>query len=114
MILPFTIETRVSVDGRSLPGASDPFNTDDIVGVRHRAPDPRYGPNGAYIDVGDSRGRNIHGGGSSLSAPFSDYQGWRATFGCTRSQNIDVINLGRRIEDFRQKYPNVKIPYTRN
>ena len=111
---PFTIETRVRVDSHSLPGAGDPFETDDIVGVRHRAPDPRYGPNGAYIDVGDSRSRNIHGGGSSLSVPYADQQGWRATFGCTRGQNIDVINLGRRIEDFQQRHPDVSIPYTRN
>ena len=34
-------------------------------------------------------GLGIHGGGTGLSQPFSQHQGWEATYGCMRMQNID-------------------------
>lgn len=53
-----------------------------------------------YIVTGDSRGRDIHGGGSGCPDPFADYQGWRVTYGCLRMQNIDGQELSRlMIED---------------
>lgn len=115
--LPLTIQTRNGVDRRRLPGAQDPFSTPDVY-VRHRAPSKSYGPNGAYIETGDSRHRNIHGGGSCPNNNRGDSQaprqGWCVTMGCTRGQNEDVINLGVKIEDFQSNHPGVPIPYTRN
>lgn len=49
--------------GCALPGAQDAFSTPNVR-VRYRVPSKSYGPNGAYIDTGDTRHRNIHGGGS--------------------------------------------------
>lgn len=46
-----------------------------------------------YITTGDPRGRDIHGGGSGLNEPFSDYQGWQPTLGCLRMQNADGVEL---------------------
>jgi len=42
-----------------------------------------------YIDTGDCRGRDIHGGGSGLKDPYLSQQGWRPTYGCLRMQNGD-------------------------
>jgi len=56
--IPFTIQTRNGVDRRALPGAQDAFSTPNVR-VRYRAPSKSYGPNGAYIDTGDIRHRNI-------------------------------------------------------
>ena len=52
-----------------------------------------------YISTGDARGRDIHGGGSDLSDPFADYQGWEGTYGCLRMQNKDGQELSRLIID---------------
>lgn len=38
-------------------------------------------------------GIGSHGGGSGLSNPFGDYQGWVVTHGCIRFQNKDLENL---------------------
>lgn len=115
--IPFTIQTRNGVDRRALPGAQDAFST-PAVRVRYRAPSKSYGPNGAYIDTGDTRHRNIHGGGSCQNNNFGDSQaprqGWCVTLGCTRGQNEDVINLGIQLEDFQRRYPGTPIPYTRH
>lgn len=114
--IPFSIQTRNGVDRRALPGAQDAFSTPDVR-VRYRAPSKSFGPNGAYIDTGDTRHRNIHGGGSCPNNNFGDSQaprqGWCVTLGCTRGQNEDVINLGIQIEDFKRRYPGTPIPYTR-
>ena len=50
-----------------------------------------------YIHTGDERGRDIHGGGSSLSDPYADRQGWLCTYGCLRMQNEDIIELSKRM-----------------
>jgi len=111
--IPFTITTRNEVYPSSREGANDPFTTDDVAVLPYTG-DPRaYGPSGAYIDTGDSRGRDIHGGGSSLQNPLAPKQGWQPTFGCTRGQNEDVIEMGNRIQDFQSQHPNAAIPYSR-
>ena len=109
---PYTIETRNNVTRDSLPGSSDAFNTNDVTSVDNIR-SPSYGPEGAYIDTGDPRGRDIHGGGSSLPDPYAPRQGWRPTKGCTRGQNEDIQELNRRINDFKKRHPKVKIPYRR-
>jgi hypothetical protein len=72
-----------------------------------------YEPDGSYIDTGDLRGRDIHGGGSRLRDPFAPQQGWVPTKGCIRGQNKDVKKLGEAIDDFKRNNPGVQIPYTR-
>jgi RHS repeat-associated protein len=109
---PFTIETRTDVASDSLPGAQDPFTTPDVTPI-NSINSPAYGPPGAYIDTGDPRGRDIHGGGSGLPNPYAASQGWVPTRGCTRGQNEEVQELNRRVGDFRQRHPGVQIPYTR-
>jgi RHS repeat-associated protein len=95
------IETRVRPCPGSLPGAGGGFSS--IVklysdNAKRDEGRKEFGP--AVIDVGDPRGRHIHGGSSNrnITDPFADYQFapgqiWTCTYGCTRSQNIDVINL---------------------
>ena len=114
-----TIETQNKVDSRSKPGANDPYSTPNIKGVvsdSAHADKPEYGPAGAFINTGDSRGRAIHGGGSGLTdgTTFDDKQSkLMPTFGCTRGFNADVINLGKSITSFQQANPDVQIPYER-
>jgi hypothetical protein len=112
------IETRNDVMRGSAAGADGPFSTHNVVGVRPPyGGDPRsYGPPGAYIDTGDSRGRNIHGGGNNsrlIPDPFAPRQGWLATEGCTRGQNEDVISLGGVITAFQHLNRGVAVPYVR-
>lgn len=38
-------------------------------------------------------GIGIHGGGTGLTNPFSDYQGWQVTHGCIRLQNAPLDHL---------------------
>jgi RHS repeat-associated protein len=109
---PITIETHVDITGDALPGAGDPFTTPNV-NVIDVVNDPRFGPPGAYINTGDIRGRDIHGGGTGLDDPYAPQQGWVRTPGCTRGQNEDVIRLGDAIQDFQQRNPGVLIPYTR-
>lgn len=52
-----------------------------------------------YISTGDERGRDIHGGGSSLPNPYAPYQGWRCTYGCLRMQNADGEELAGMIQE---------------
>jgi hypothetical protein len=97
-------------------GAGDPYRTHNIVGVSNRhAGEPAFGPAGAFIDTGDyPRGRDIHGGGTSLgSQAFDPQQPLTPTRGCTRGHNEDVINLGIAITNFQQANPDVWIPYIR-
>jgi hypothetical protein len=111
------IQTKNDVSSKAKAGADEPFSTSKIVGAsnRHGGDNPAYGPEGAFIDVGDTaRGREIHGGGSGLPDPFADRQGWKATMGCTRGQNEDVIKLGQAITDFQKANPGVTIPYVRD
>ncbi len=109
--VPFAIRTRNKVTKSSKSGADGNYSTDDIkvISVKSKA----FGPKGAYINTSDPRKRHIHGGGSGSDNPFADYQGWYPTYGCTRGQNKDVIELGKRILEFRKNYPEVKIPYER-
>jgi len=109
---PITIETHVDVTSDSLPGAGDAFTTPNVR-VLDFINDPQFGPPGAYIDTGEIRGRDIHGGGSGLVNPYAPRQGWEATRGCTRGQNEDVQRLGDAIQGFQQRNPGVQIPYTR-
>jgi len=114
-VITVQIATRVDVDKRADPGAGDPYRTDDIVGVSNRhAGERAYGPAGAFIDTGDPRRRQIHGGGGhGVDDPLAPRQGWSKTFGCTRGQNEDVINLGDAISSFQEDDPQVPIPYIR-
>jgi hypothetical protein len=108
-----SIETRNDIDKqRSLPGAQDPFTTPDVTPI-DTINSPSYGPPGAYINTGDPRGRDIHGGGSSLPDPFAPRQGWLPTYGCTRGQNEDVQALAKSINEFKKTHKGVKIPYVR-
>jgi hypothetical protein len=53
-----------------------------------------------YISTGDSRGRDIHGGGSACEDPYADYQELYPTYGCLRMYNKDGIELSNlMIED---------------
>lgn len=52
-----------------------------------------------YINTGDPRGRDIHGGGSSLPDPYASRQGWLCTYGCLRMQNEDGEELSRMMID---------------
>jgi hypothetical protein len=108
-----TIRSLVKVDHRSKPGAAGPFDSQvvgQIKGLRSRA----YGPVGAQINTGDSRGRWIHGGGSSLGIhAYDPNQRLTPTFGCTRACNIDVQRLGREITSFQTANPSTAIPYSR-
>jgi hypothetical protein len=111
-----TIETRndVVVSPKVPPDAGGPFSTHSVVGVSNKhAGEDGYGPAGALIDVGDSRHRYVHGGGTGLADPMAPQQGWKPTLGCTRGQNGDVIKLGNAVTQFQQANPNVLIPYAR-
>ena len=114
-----TIQTQNKVDSRSKPGANNPYSTDNVVGVKTdaaHADRPEYGPKGAFIDTGDSRGRAIHGGGSGLTdgTALGDRQSkLMPTYGCTRGFNDDVIKLGNAITSFQQSNPGTPIPYDR-
>lgn len=113
---PFTIETRNGVDSqRSLPGADDPYSTPNVTVVDEppNGNTKSYGPNGAYLDTGDPRGRDIHGGGSCSKDPTADRQGWCVTLGCTRAQNEDLIEFNQKILQFQKEFPGTPIPYTR-
>jgi len=113
---PTTIETRNKVTRNSNPGANDPYKTGDVhvVQTMPERLQKSYGPGGAYIDTGDSRGRDIHGGGGKTrEEAIKPRQGWRPTKGCTRGQNEDVIKLGKEILEFQRRFPGVKIPYER-
>ena len=107
------IETHNDVAKSAKPGADAPYKS-DVAGVSNRHwESAAYGPKGAFIDTGDSRGRDIHGGGTGLADPLAPQQGWKPTLGCTRGQNEDVINLGNAITQFQQANPGVVIPYVR-
>lgn len=110
---PVTIPTRNDVVRSANPGATDPYTTPDTNWISRGTRSRAYGPDGAYIDTGDPRGRDIHGGGSRLRDPFAPEQGWAPTQGCTRGQNEDVRRLGEAIADFKRRHPGVPIPYTR-
>ncbi len=111
---PFTIETRNKIISSSAPGADDPFETEDVNVIDTVTNHKSFGPDGAYIDTGDPRGRDIHGGGgANEKEAIKARQGWRPTFGCTRGQNKDVIKLADEIRKFQQRHPAAKIPYSR-
>jgi RHS repeat-associated protein len=71
--------------------------------------DPRFGE--WYIDTGDARGRDIHGGGTGLPDEYAPYQGWVPTWGCIRMQNQDIEDLVRIIQEYRQNNPGVSIDF---
>jgi hypothetical protein len=113
-MLPMTIDTLTKAVRGSKKGADAPYSTRNIVGTMHRGNDVRYGVDGAYIKTGDSRGRDVHGGGSGLHEHYKDpNQPLIPTAGCTRGHNQDIINLGNRIKEFQQAHPGVPIPYDR-
>jgi hypothetical protein len=107
----FSIPTQNKVAKRALPGANAPYKSDNVrtILIEH----PSFGPKGAYIKTGDKRGRDLHGGGSSLLNPYAERQGWRPTMGCTRGQNEDIKALSQKIEEFKRLFPNVRIRYMR-
>lgn len=108
-----TISTRNDVVRGAAPGARDPYTTPDTNWLPGGTRSGAYGPDGSYIDTGDPRGRDIHGGGSRLRDPFAPNQGWAPTQGCTRGQNEDVRRLGEALTDFKRRNPGVRVPYTR-
>lgn len=110
---PIIISTKNDIARNSKPGAKDPFTTSDVNWIPKGTRSKAYGPDGSYIDTGDRRGRDIHGGGSRLRDPFAPQQGWVPTMGCTRGQNEDVKKLGEAIADFNRRNPGVHIPYIR-
>ena len=107
------VHSLVKVDHRSKPGAGGPFKSHvvgQVNGLRSRA----YGPEGAQINTGDSRGRWIHGGGTSLGVhAYDPHQRLTPTFGCTRACNTDVQRIGREITNFQIANPGTPIPYWR-
>jgi RHS repeat-associated protein len=118
------IETRNNVVKGARPGADGPFFSPNIgqVGSPHGST-VSMGPAQAYINVNDPekdadgkpRARQIHGGGTGSNDPqHSDYQGWVPTNGCTRGQNIDVIDLGKTITSYRSANPGIPISYERH
>jgi RHS repeat-associated protein len=108
-----TIPTSASVARSAAPGANGCFCTADVNWIASGTSSIAYGPNGSYIDTGDSRGRDIHGGGTGLKDPFASNQGWKPTMGCTRGQNDDVKRLGQAISAFKSANPGVKVSYCR-
>ena len=115
--LPITIETLTKAVSHSKEGADGAYSTPNIRGVIRGIEKPlKYGTDGAYIKTGDPRGRDIHGGGSSLwkGGHYKDAnQPLTPTNGCTRGHNQDIINLGKHIKEFQQLHPGVPIPYDR-
>lgn len=78
----------------SLPNGTYPHCWAEITNGKYGA---AYGT--FYITTGDSRARDIHGGGSGLPDPFAPYQGWLGTYGCLRMQNADGEELSQIIID---------------
>ncbi len=58
-----------------------------------------------YIDTGDPRGRDIHGGGSGRPNPYAPVQGWNKTYGCLRMQNKDGEQLSSKMREHGNKIP---------
>ncbi len=110
---PVTIDTSNAVTRNAQAGAADPYTSPDVNWIAEGTNSRAYGPDGAYIDTGDRRGRDIHGGGSALPRPFDARQGWTPTLGCTRGQNEDITQLGRAIDAFKRANPGVQVPYIR-
>jgi RHS repeat-associated protein len=108
-----TIPTGTSVARNALAGANGCFCTPDVNWISSGTSSRAYGPDGSYIDTGDSRGRDIHGGGTGLKDPFAPNQGWKPTMGCTRGQNDDVKSLGQAISAFKSANPGVRVSYCR-
>jgi RHS repeat-associated protein len=112
----YSIETRNVVAPTYLathPWANDEFSTPNVQPMNNVSSE-MYGPYGTYIDTGDPRGRDIHGGGTGLPNPFAARQGWMRTHGCTRGQNEDVQELNRIISRFLRNHPGTRIPYKRH
>jgi RHS repeat-associated protein len=109
-----TIPTLTKPDSHAKPGAGGGYCS-TVVGVVYTGGGNRaYGTDGAFINTGDSRGRAIHGGGSSLGPnAFDPIQPLTPTSGCTRGHNQDVNNLGNAIKQYQQKNPGFPIPYCR-
>ena len=115
--VPYSIPTRNGVDRTAFPGAADGFSTPDVRVTFRGHSTKEYGPDGADINTGDVRHRDIHGGGSCPANqhgnPIDSNQGWCVTMGCTRGQNQDVLDLAKHISDFQGRHPNVSVPYLR-
>ena len=60
-------------------------------------------PSNAFLRHGRA-GIGIHGGGSALPHPFAPRQGWAATLGCLRLQNIDNEQILVPYVHFIRKY----------
>lgn len=59
-----------------------------------------------YIDTGDYRGRDIHGGGSKLADPYAPRQDrLKPTLGCLRMYNSDGEELSQLIIDHGNDVP---------
>jgi hypothetical protein len=98
------VPAETNVVSSSKPGAQDGFVTYGVSVVSGAQPDTAYGPSDAYLDTGDARGRDIHGGGSSLANPLAPDQPLTPTLGCTRAHNSDVQSLGRMIDNFKSTH----------
>lgn len=98
------VPAETDVVSSSKPGAQDGFITYDVNSVQGAQPDTAYGPSGSYLDNGDTRGRDVHGGGSSLANPLASDQPLTPTLGCTRACNSDVQSFGRMIDNFKNTH----------
>jgi RHS repeat-associated protein len=94
------------------PGSQNGFVTYDVNQLFGAEPRP-YGSSGAYLDTGDRRGRDIHGGGSSLPNPTDFWQPLTPTYGCSRGHNADVTTLGDEITQFKETTGGARILYLR-
>ena len=102
-------ETRNAVARAATPGAAGPYSGNFTY---CQYPNSReFGT--AKWRTTDSRSRWIHGGGTGLSDPLADEQGWKPTMGCTRAQNEDVEDLCTRSENWKSTNPGQDIPYSR-
>ncbi|HDI2994188.1 LysM peptidoglycan-binding domain-containing protein [Acinetobacter baumannii] len=111
----YSFKTGSRVSSKSKKNADGPFSgfyTYIAGGRRNSKLGAAYGT--TKIMTTDSRARWVHGGGSGLSDPYAEKQGWRVTMGCTRAQNIDVENLAKKITEFKKQYPKIKIKYIRD
>jgi RHS repeat-associated protein len=102
---------------RAKPGAGGPYESDDCR-TGHTAStssNPKaYGPHKPIL-TNDSRGRWLHGGGSSLGDQGSQEPNQELTpaLGCTRMHNADILELGTTLTNYKNENPGKKVPYKR-
>jgi hypothetical protein len=107
--------SRSAVTRRSLPGADDPYHSNNVypaAGPHNNNPDA-FGPNDILTTDDTRRGRWMHGGGTGLPDPSAPRQGWKPTHGCTRMQNEDIQELVGLVRAAKKRDQRRAIPYDR-